>query len=550
LIRFFSSPIKNLIKKLSPKKSSQDLTPELKTESIDPIEPVLLGKRAPRKNTLSPLGEKTEQAQQPPETKQTASLEPDLGEGSSTKPRTQPESRPEKPEPWTLDSFQVPVQEDKTRFHDLDLPLGLMHAIADENFQYCMPVQAEVLPHTLKGKDATARAQTGTGKSAAFLVTIIARLMKNPVKGKRQPGTPRALIIAPTRELVLQIEKDARALTPYTPLRTVSVFGGMDYKRQQDQLSSGHVDIIAATPGRLMDFMRQKLVKLGSIEILVIDEADRLLDMGFIPDMRNIIYHTPHKEQRQTLFFSATLAPEILRMANQWTVDPAVVEIDPGKKAADSINQKVFLVTEDQKFPLLYNLINGEKLERVILFVNMRSTTRRIAERLVRYGISSEILSGEVSQKQRIRTLDNFRNGKVRVLVATDVAARGLHIEGVSHVVNYDLPQDPEHYIHRIGRTGRAGAEGISVSFADEMSSFQIPDIEEVLGNKLECEYPEEAMLLPLPKPKRRTPPKSKIKTKIPRTRPPGSKSNSGSRDDPKPKSAPRRRRPKASGNK
>jgi ATP-dependent RNA helicase RhlB len=425
-----------------------------------------------------------------------------------------------------------------------------MHAIADENFQYCMPVQAEVLPHTLEGKDATARAQTGTGKSAAFLVTIIARLMKSPVKGKRQPGTPRALIIAPTRELVLQIEKDARALTPYTPLRTVSVFGGMDYKRQQEQLSSGHVDIIAATPGRLMDFMRQKLVKLGSIEILVIDEADRLLDMGFIPDMRNIIYHTPHKNERQTLFFSATLAPEILRMANQWTVDPAIVEIDPGKTAADSINQKVFLVTEDEKFPLLYNLINGEKLERVILFVNMRSTTRRIAERLVRYGISSEILSGEVSQKQRIRTLDNFRNGKIRVLVATDVAARGLHIEGVSHVVNYDLPQDPEHYIHRIGRTGRAGAEGISVSFADEMSSFQIPDIEAVLGNKLECEYPEEAMLKALPKPKYRpkAAPKSNHRKKTPQNRRSRQNPRSGAGGNAKPRSGTRRPRPKSSG--
>jgi len=536
LIRFFSSPIKSLIKKLSPKKSSQNLTPESKIESSEPLV----------------LGEKTGQPprQQPPETKQTASPEPGLRKQSPGKPRLQPESRLDKPEPWTLDSFQVPAQEGKTRFHDLDLPLGLMHAIADENFQYCMPVQAEVLPHTLEGKDATARAQTGTGKSAAFLVTIIARLMKSPVKGKRQPGTPRALIIAPTRELVLQIEKDARALTPYTPLRTVSVFGGMDYKRQQEQLSSGHVDIIAATPGRLMDFMRQKLVKLGSIEILVIDEADRLLDMGFIPDMRNIIYHTPHKNERQTLFFSATLAPEILRMANQWTVDPAIVEIDPGKTAADSINQKVFLVTEDEKFPLLYNLINGEKLERVILFVNMRSTTRRIAERLVRYGISSEILSGEVSQKQRIRTLDNFRNGKIRVLVATDVAARGLHIEGVSHVVNYDLPQDPEHYIHRIGRTGRAGAEGISVSFADEMSSFQIPDIEAVLGNKLECEYPEEAMLKALPKPKYRpkAAPKSNHRKKTPQNRRSRQNPRSGAGGNAKPRSGTRRPRPKSSG--
>ncbi|ACN17289.1 RecQ2 [Desulforapulum autotrophicum HRM2] len=527
MIRFFSSLIKRLFRQEPPK----------------PTEPVIRKKQPPGDDTSIPTRKKTETSQpQSPETRHSPPIETGPGEkvrpGDGVRPH-------KKREPWTLDHFQVPTQEGKTRFHDLDLPLGLMHAISDENFQYCMPVQAEVLPHTLMGKDATAKAQTGTGKSAAFLVTIIARLMKNPTRGKREKGTPRALIIEPTRELVLQIEKDAKALTLYTPLRTVSVFGGMDYKRQQDQLASAHVDIIAATPGRLMDFMRQKLINLGKIEILVIDEADRLLDMGFIPDMRNIIYNTPHKKERQTLFFSATLAPEILRMANQWTVDPAVVEIDPDKTAADSINQKVFIVTEDQKFPLLYNLISGEKLERVILFVNMRSTTRRIAQRLVQFDISSEILSGEVSQKQRIRTLDDFRNGKVRVLVATDVAARGLHIEGVSHVINYDLPQDPEHYIHRIGRTGRAGAEGISVSFADEMSSFQIPDIEAVLGNKLECEYPDDAMLAPLPKPKRRIPPK-------PDTRPPQKKNRSSrsnsrprSKGTPGPKGSSRQRNPR-----
>lgn len=527
MIRFFSSLIKRLFRQEPPK----------------PTELVIRKKQPPGDDTSIPTRKKTETSQpQSPETRHSPPIETGPGEkvrpGDGVRPH-------KKREPWTLDHFQVPTQEGKTRFHDLDLPLGLMHAISDENFQYCMPVQAEVLPHTLMGKDATAKAQTGTGKSAAFLVTIIARLMKNPTRGKREKGTPRALIIEPTRELVLQIEKDAKALTLYTPLRTVSVFGGMDYKRQQDQLASAHVDIIAATPGRLMDFMRQKLINLGKIEILVIDEADRLLDMGFIPDMRNIIYNTPHKKERQTLFFSATLAPEILRMANQWTVDPAVVEIDPDKTAADSINQKVFIVTEDQKFPLLYNLISGEKLERVILFVNMRSTTRRIAQRLVQFDISSEILSGEVSQKQRIRTLDDFRNGKVRVLVATDVAARGLHIEGVSHVINYDLPQDPEHYIHRIGRTGRAGAEGISVSFADEMSSFQIPDIEAVLGNKLECEYPDDAMLAPLPKPKRRIPPK-------PDTRPPQKKNRSSrsnsrprSKGTPSPKGSSRQRNPR-----
>jgi ATP-dependent RNA helicase RhlB len=501
LIRFFSSLVKKLFKQ-DPATTPKPVIPE--TED-----------KQPTPQTEEPPPAPPKQQSPPPQAVE------------KTRPAPPPKKRPS----WTLDQFPVPVEEGKTRFHDLDLPLSLMRAIAHEKFNYCMPVQAEVLPYTLKGRDATAKAQTGTGKSAAFLVTIIARLLQNPPKGKRIKGMPRALILAPTRELVLQIEKDAKDLTRYSPLRTIAVFGGMDYRKQQEQLSSSPVDIIAATPGRLIDFMQQKLVKAGGVEILVLDEADRMLDMGFIPDMRKIIYATPHKNERQTLFFSATLAPEILRMANQWTVDPAMVEIDPDKTAADSINQKVYIVTEDEKFPLLYNLVHGENLERVIVFVNRRDTTRKLAHKLQQYDLNGEILSGEVSQKQRLRTLEDFKKGKVRILVATDVAARGLHIDGVSHVINYDLPQDPEHYIHRIGRTGRAGAEGISVSFADEMSSFYIPEIEKVLGNELECEYPEEAMLATLPKPK-----------KIPRPKP-----TQNSRTAKKPGQKPgqnRRRRP------
>jgi len=391
--------------------------------------------------------------------------------------------------------------EGKTRFHDMNLPLNIMHAIADLDFKYCTPVQAEVLPHALKGQDATAEAQTGTGKSAAFLISIIERLVKQPLHGKRQNGTPRALIIAPTRELVIQIEKDARALTKYNHIRTVSVFGGMAYRQQHDVLEKRHVDIVAATPGRLIDFMGQKVVNLNRVEILVLDEADRMLDMGFLPDIRRIIHATPHKDKRQTMFFSATLSPEILRLASQWTQDAVQIEVNPDQAACENVKQKVFVVTEDEKFILLYNLVTGQNLNRVILFVNRRDTTRRVAGKLKQYGLESGVLSGEVSQSQRVKTLENFKKGKLKILVATDVAARGLHIEGVSHVINYDLPQEAEHYVHRIGRTGRAGAKGISVSFADETSSFYIPDIEEVLGEKLECEYPEDTLLTPLPPP-------------------------------------------------
>ncbi|MEA1967462.1 MAG: DEAD/DEAH box helicase, partial [Thermodesulfobacteriota bacterium] len=428
-------------------------------------------------------------------------VKPQAGSAQAKPTRHLPRKKREK---WSIDKFEVPVQEGKVRFHDFNLPLNLMHAIADLKFEYSMPVQAEVLPYALKGRDATARAQTGTGKSAAFLITIIARLMQKPIKGKRTKGMPRSLILAPTRELVLQIEKDAKALAKYANLHIVSLFGGMGYQKQQDMLSQRPVDIIVATPGRLMDFTQQKLVKPGRVKILVIDEADRMLDMGFIPDIRRIIYSTPHKDNRQTLFFSATLSPEILRISSQWTKNPADIEIDPDHKASENINQIVYIVTEEEKFILLYNLISEKNLERVILFVNRRNTTQRVAGMLEQYGIKSGVLSGAVSQSQRIRTLENFKKGKIRILVATDVAARGLHIDGVSHVVNYDLPQDPEHYIHRIGRTGRVGAEGISVSFADEMSSFYIPDIEKVLENSLECEYPDEWMLKPLPKPKKK----------------------------------------------
>ncbi len=439
----------------------------------------------------------------------------------SEKIRTDKKPRQRKKPRWSIESFDVAPKEGFTRFHDLKLPLSVMHAVADLEFEYCMPVQAEVLPFTLEGRDATAKAQTGTGKSAAFLITIITRLLRAPIRGKRAKGTPRALILAPTRELVLQIEKDAKALSRYTPLNILSVFGGMAYKQQYDFLERRHVDIMAATPGRLIDFMEKKAARLNKVEILIIDEADRMLDMGFMPDIRRIIYATPHKDRRQTMFFSATLSPEILRLASQWTRDAKEIEIDPDHAASENINQKVFIVTEDQKIILLYNLIAGENLERVIVFVNRRDSTRRLERKLRQYGLEGGILSGEVSQSQRVKTLNNFKNGKIKVLVATDVAARGLHIEGVSHVINYDLPDDPEHYVHRIGRTGRAGAEGISVSFADEMSSFYIPGIEEVLGEKLVCEYPDDDMLKPLPrplkiqdtqknKPKKRRPPRKK----------------------------------------
>ncbi len=403
---------------------------------------------------------------------------------------------------WKVSQFVVPEVEGMFRFHDLGLPIPIMHAISDLGFEYCTPVQAEILPKALSGSDVTGKAQTGTGKSAAFLINIYAHLLKKPIKGKRPQGAPRVLIMAPTRELVLQIEKDARGIGKYTRFRIQSILGGMQYDKQKQVLIKNPIDIMVATPGRLLDFQRQRILHLNKVEILVIDEADRMLDMGFIPDIRKIVHSTPHKNERQTMFFSATLKPEVERLAEQWTRKPVHVEIEPEHIAAESVRQLVYIVTADEKFALLMNLIVGQKLERVLVFVNRRDQTRRLSERLQRYKINCAILSGEVPQNKRIKTLENFRNGRVRVLVATDVAARGLHVEGISHVINFTLPTDPEDYVHRIGRTGRAGASGISVSFACEDDSFYIPAIEEYLGSSLVCEQPDEALLALSPPPR------------------------------------------------
>jgi ATP-dependent RNA helicase RhlB len=411
---------------------------------------------------------------------------------------------PEMAAPWNPESFDVPPMAGKTRFHDLGLPDPVMHAIADLGFQYCTPIQAEILPSTLQGKDATGRAQTGTGKTAAFIITVLSQMIQKPASAKRPTGTPRILVLAPTRELVLQIADEARSLAKYTPFSVVNVFGGMDYEKQRKQLGNRQVDIVVATPGRLLDFKRRKDIDLGEVEVVIIDEADRMLDMGFIPDVRKIIYSTPHKSKRQTLLFSATLTPEVTRLTEQWTRSPVKVEIEPEQVAVDSVDQIVYIVTTDEKYALLYNIITHKNLDRVIVFCNRKDETRRLADLLSRYQINCAILSGDVRQQTRIHTLDKFKAGKIRVLVATDVAGRGIHIEGMDHVINYTLPRDPEDYVHRIGRTGRAGAAGTSISFADEEDGFYIPAIEKLIGNELPCRYPEEELLAELPPPKNR----------------------------------------------
>ncbi|MFA6979164.1 MAG: DEAD/DEAH box helicase [Ignavibacteriaceae bacterium] len=402
-------------------------------------------------------------------------------------------------EDWDETVFKVPGVEGKTRFHDLNLPKEILRAVFDLGFQYCTQVQSEVLPKAMSGDDITAQAQTGTGKTAAFLLTIFNHVLKNQFVEKQNPGTPRALILAPTRELVLQIEKDARGLSKYSQISILSLLGGMDYRKQQSTLRNKPCDVLICTPGRLIDFMEKKLVNLGKVEILIIDEADRMLDMGFIPSVKNIVRHTPAKDNRQTMFFSATLTGDVKRLAESWTRNASEIIIKPDDVAGDSVEQITYITTIDEKPTLLYNLIMKKNLERVLVFVNRKDDAKRLKEKFQLYGISCALLSGDIEQNQRIKRLEKFREGQIRVLVATDVASRGIHVEGISHVINYNMPQDVEEYVHRIGRTGRAGATGISISFADEDDSYEIKKLEEFLGKKIEFTFPEEELLVSIP---------------------------------------------------
>jgi ATP-dependent RNA helicase RhlB len=391
---------------------------------------------------------------------------------------------------WSVEDFKVEPREGETRFHDLELRDEIMHGIADLGFQYCSPIQGAILPHTLQGHDAIGKAQTGTGKTAAFLITIFNDQLCHPLEGERFVGEPRALVIAPTRELVMQIAADAEDLARHTGLKVATLIGGMDYQKQLNRLTNHVVDLVVATPGRLLDFMGRRDLYLDHIEILVLDEGDRMLDMGFIPQVKRIVRATPRKEDRQTLLFSATFTQDIINLSQQWTYEPVTVDIEPESVATDSVDQKIYLVSSAQRYRVLNNLLRSEDASSVIVFANRRDQVRRLHERLRKSGVAAGILSGEIPQAKRTRTLEQFKKGDIKVLVATDVAGRGIHVEGVSHVVNYNLPEDPEDYVHRIGRTGRAGASGISISFASEDDAFLLPDLEQLLGEKLDCTHP------------------------------------------------------------
>lgn len=388
-----------------------------------------------------------------------------------------------------------PEEKGKMRFTDLPLSIEVKAAVQDLEFAYCTEIQRLALPFALEGRDLAAKAQTGTGKTAAFLASLITRFQNKPIEGERKHGAPRALVLAPTRELAIQIHKDAIALSKYTDLNPVVIFGGMDHEKQRHQLDAA-VDILIGTPGRILDYLKCRDLLLSDTEILVIDEADRMLDMGFIPDVRRIVFQLPRPGKRQTMLFSATLEHDILRLVESWMVDPQFVESEPEHVITDLIEQRFYAVLDEQKIGFLMYVIQTEKPERMLIFGNRKDKNIQIASKLYSYGENVELLSGDVAQEKRLKILERFRTGETKILVATDVAARGIHIDGITHVVNYDLPEQADDYVHRIGRTGRAGEKGISISFVCEFGAFQLPAIEQFVGSEIKTIQPSPDMFI------------------------------------------------------
>ena len=388
---------------------------------------------------------------------------------------------------WSMDQFVVEPMEGKKRFHDFDIPGEVMHGIAELGFKYCTEIQALSLEQALAGKNIAGKAQTGSGKTAAFLVAILTRYLRTPENRAKEGGNPRALVIAPTRELVIQICKDADAIGKYSGLRSLAVYGGMDYDRQKKEVLARPVDLLVATPGRLLDFVKSHVINLSNVDTLVIDEADRMLDMGFIPDVRRIMSYLPPKNKRTTMLYSATLDDTVMRLAMNWMEEPFKAEVESETNATDTVKQVVYVIQAKDKFKVLYNHIAMHPQARTIVFCNRKSTTEDVFESLKVRHISVEMLSGDVNQNKRLKVLDAFRDGEVKVVVATDVAGRGIDVKGLEYVINFDFPYEAEDYVHRIGRTGRAGSTGIAISFADEFESCQIPDIEAYIKESLKC---------------------------------------------------------------
>ncbi|MBK1721131.1 DEAD/DEAH box helicase [Thiocystis violacea] len=372
----------------------------------------------------------------------------------------------------------------QTRFDSFALDQRILAGLADAGFTFCTPIQAETLPIALEGHDVAGQAQTGTGKTAAFLLVVMQRLLSRPAGQAEGRCRPRALILAPTRELAVQIHKDTLLLAKHTGLRSIVVYGGTGYQTQRDDLAAG-VDILIGTPGRLIDYFKQRVFDLKGIEAVVLDEADRMFDLGFIKDIRYLFRQMPPIEDRQGMLFSATLSYRVTELAYEHMNHPQLIKIEADQVTADRVTQCCYMTSNEEKISLLLGLVRGWPDGRIIVFVNTKREADRVWGYLQGNGINTAVLSGDVPQQKRLKLLRDFTEGALPVLVGTDVAARGLHIPDVTHVVNYDLPEDPEDYVHRIGRTARAGAAGDAIGFVCETYAFCLPDIESFIGAKI-----------------------------------------------------------------
>lgn len=391
-----------------------------------------------------------------------------------------------------------------TPFSDFDLPEPLLKGLNEAGYFRCTPIQEQAIPLGLDGHDVAGEAQTGTGKTAAFLVPILSRMLRDT---KREKGIPAALIIAPTRELALQIHDDAKLIGRHCNFKVQAIFGGIDYVKQANALRDG-VDIVVGTPGRMIDYVKQRAFRLYGIKYLVIDEADRLFDMGFVADLRWILRRLPHYDKRQSMLFSATLGHKVLELTYEFMNLPRQVSIERETRTVEQVVQELYHVGRYEKLQLLLGILEREDWTRVLIFTNTRSGVDWLAFKLKGNGLPAEGISGRLDQRRRLKLMERFKNDQLKILVATNVAARGLHVDNVSHVINYDVPADPEDYVHRVGRTARAGAIGKAITFCCDSFATHLPHVEKFLGEKIPVAWADDDMFLPDKAPRYQPPPR------------------------------------------
>lgn len=404
------------------------------------------------------------------------------------------------------DQGGAPALASGREFAEFDLPEPLLRGLHDSGYFQCTPIQEQSIPLGLAGKDVAGEAQTGTGKTAAFLVPIFSHMLRDE---KRKPGKPCCLIISPTRELALQIMNDAEAIGRHCGFKMLAIFGGVDYRKQASALKRG-VDMVVATPGRLIDYTKQRFFDPKGIRYLVVDEADRLFDMGFVQDLRWILRRLPNYRQRQSMLFSATLGWKVLELTYEFMSLPEKVSVQKDTRTVEQVTQELYHCSSNEKLSLLLGLLDREDWARVMVFANTKYRVDWLAFKLQKNGYPAEGISGDISQKRRLQLMDQFKKGQLKILVATNVAARGLHVEDVSHVINYDVPSDPEDYVHRVGRTARAGAAGKAITLCCDKYATHLPFVEEYLEDKIPVCWAEDELFrqdtAPDYRPKRRSP--------------------------------------------